>query len=289
MDRFAILKVLINLAAGSLSIQHKCKGPSSTVNTACASGQTCIGEAFTAIQRGDADVMVAGAAEDSLQPFILSGFYKIGVLNAEDNGNPEGASRPFDEDRKGFVVGEGAGALVLEELEHALSRKAKIYAELRGYGCAVEAEHLTRPSEDGDGTYRAMQEAISQGGLTPQDIDQISAHGTSTLEGDYAEAIAIMRLFRMPGPVITASSGNIGHLLGAAGAVQAAFTVLSVRNDEIPPMLNLKKPVSLYSGKIVPRYAKSLIKHKVKAALSNAFGFGGVSTSLLFTKYTGDK
>lgn len=284
MDRFAMLKSLTNLAAGHLSIQFQLKGPSTTVNTACASGQTAVGEAFHLIRRGDADVMVAGGAEEGVQPFLLAGFNKIGALNADDNGNPEGASRPFDQHRKGFVLGEGAGALVLEELEHALSRKANIYAEILGFASTVEAEYLTRPSEDGDGTYRAMVGAMKQAGIEAKNVDMVKAHGTGSEDGDVAEITAILRIFKTPGPVITATKGSIGHLLGAAGAVEAAFAALSVHNDTIPPMINLKYPLDLYAGSLKPNYAKALLKQKVTTVLTNAFGFGGVNTSLVLAK-----
>jgi 3-oxoacyl-[acyl-carrier-protein] synthase II len=286
MDRFAMLKSLTNLAAGHLSIQFQLKGPSTTVNTACASGQTAVGEAFHLIRRGDADVMVAGGAEEGVQPFLLAGFNKIGALNADENGHPEGASRPFDQHRKGFVLGEGAGALILEELEHALSRKAKIYAEVLGFASTVEAEYLTRPSEDGDGTYRAMIGAMKQAGIEAKDVDMVKAHGTGSEDGDVAEITAILRIFKTPGPVITANKGSIGHLLGAAGAVEAAFAALSVHNDTIPPMINLKHPLELYAGTLKPNYARALLKQKVTTVLTNAFGFGGVNTSLVLAKHS---
>lgn len=286
MDRFAMLKSLTNLAAGHLSIQFQLKGPSTTVNTACASGQTAVGEAFHLIRRGDADVMVAGGAEEGVQPFLLAGFNKIGALNADENGHPEGASRPFDQHRKGFVLGEGAGALILEELEHALSRKAKIYAEVLGFASTVEAEYLTRPSEDGDGTYRAMIGAMKQAGIEAKDVDMVKAHGTGSEDGDVAEMTAILRIFKTPGPVITANKGSIGHLLGAAGAVEAAFAALSVHNDTIPPMINLKQPLELYAGTLKPNYARAVLKQKVTTVLTNAFGFGGVNTSLVLAKHS---
>lgn len=284
MDRFAMLKALTNLAAGHLSIHFQLKGPSTTVNTACASGQTAVGEAFHVIRRGDADVMVAGGAEEGVQPFLLAGFNKIGVLNADDNGNPEGAGRPFDWHRKGFVLGEGAGALVLEELAHALSRKAQIYAEVLGFSSAVEAEFLTKPSNDGDGACRAMQGAMKQAEVEAKEVDLVKAHGTGSEDGDAAELTAILRIFRTPGPVISATKGSIGHLLGAAGAVEAAFAALSVHNDMIPPMINLKQPLELHAGRLKPRYATTLLKQKVNTVLANASGFGGVNTSLVLGK-----
>ena len=283
MDRFAMLKALTNLAAGHLSIQFKLKGPTSTVNTASASSQTAIGEAYHLIRRGAADVMVAGGAEEGTHPFLLAGFSKIGALNSENNGNPESASRPFDGLRKGVVLGEGAGAVVLEELEHALARKAEIYAEIQGFGTAVDAEYMTKPSEDGDGAYRAMQAAMRQADI--QDIDHIKAHGTGSEEGDIAELTAIFRLFRSPGPIITAHKGSIGHLLGAAGVVECAFAALSIQQDTVPPIVNMTQPLELYSGTLKPNYARSLLRHKVNTVLCNSFGFGGVNTSLLLSKY----
>jgi len=284
MDRFAMLKALTNLAAGHLAIQFQLKGPSTTVNTACASGQTAVGEAFHMIRRGDADVMVAGGAEEGVQPFLLAGFSKIGALNADSNGHPEGANQPFDLHRKGFVLGEGAGALILEDLDHAVSRKAQIYAEILGFSSTVDAEYLTKPMEDGDGAYRAMQVAMQQAGIEAKDVDMVKAHGTGSEDGDVAELTAILRVFKTPGPVITATKGSTGHLLGAAGAVEAVFAALAVHSDLIPPMINLKQPLRLYAGMLKPHYATSLLKQRVGTVVANAYGFGGVNTSLVLAK-----
>lgn len=279
MDRLGVLKVLQNLAAGGISLQFRLKGPTNTVSTACASGQSAIGEAFHYIQRGDADVMIAVAAEHSVMPFVLAGFSKIGALSRE-TAEPEKASCPFDAGRSGFVIGEGAGALILEDLEHALKREARIYAEIRGYGCCSEGEHLTKPRADGEGAYRVMMNALRQGGLSPEHVGMVNAHATSTEDGDLAEATAIARVFQGLKPVITANKGNFGHLMGAAGVVEAAFTALSISTGVIPPILNLKKPVADLA------FATHLVRKPIEAALSNSFGFGGINTSLLFSKYT---
>lgn len=280
-DQFTMSKLL---TTGHLSSLFHLYGPAVTVNTACASGQTAIGEAFHLIRRGNADVMVAGGAEDSSHPFLVAGFSKIGALNAENNGYPEGASRPFDWFRKGFVLGEGAGAVVLEELEHAQARKAKIYAEVLGFAAVMDAEYLTKSSEDGDGAYRAMQAAMKMAEIEAKEIDHIKAHGTGSEEGDVSELTAILRTFKVPGPVITANKGGIGHLLGAAGVVEAAFATLSVHNDMIPPIVNMKQPLELYAGTLKPNYARTLMKQRVSKVMCNATGFGGVNTSLVLAK-----
>lgn len=278
MDRLGVLKVLQSLAAGGISLQFSLKGPTNTVSTACASGQSAIGEAFHYIQRGDADVMIAVAAEHAVLPFVLAGFNKLGALSRSTS-DPEKASCPFDARRSGFVLGEGAGALILESLDHAIARNARIYAEIRGYGCCSEGEHLTKPNTSGDGAYRAMTQALHQSGLSPEHIGLINAHATSTEDGDVAEAAAISKLFPGSRPVVTANKGNFGHLMGAAGAVEAAFTVLSIKTGVIPPILNLQKPIAELN------FATHLVRQEVQAAISNSFGFGGVNTSLLFTAY----
>jgi 3-oxoacyl-[acyl-carrier-protein] synthase II len=278
-----IPKMLINLAGGFVSMEHNAKGPNTAAVTACATGAHAIGDAFRFIKHGDADVMITGGTESAVEPLSMGGFNQMRALATNRNDEPEKASRPFDEDRSGFVMGEGAGILVLEELEHARARGAKIYAEIRGVGYTGDAYHVSAPS--GEGGRRAMQEALKQGGMTVEDIDYINAHGTSTPVGDQMELETIQGLFGGPDnklePVVTSTKGATGHMLGAAGAVEAVFTTLAVASDTIPPTLNLEKPCVTEGIKHV---TGEPLKTKVDAALSNSFGFGGTNACILISK-----
>ncbi len=280
---FFIPSALINLASGQVSIRYGFKGPNHAVVTACATGAHAVGDASRLIQYGDADVMIAGGAEASVCPIGIAGFIACRAMSTNFNDTPERASRPYDKDRDGFVMGEGAGVLVLEELEHAKQRGAKIYAELIGYGLAGDAYHITAPAEDGDGGYRAMEAAIGHAGIEPADIDYINAHGTSTPLGDEIELGAVERLLGQAAGKTTMSStkSSVGHLLGAAGAVEAAFTVLSLRDQIAPPTINLDNPSVETALDLVPHKAKPM---KIDVALSNSFGFGGTNASLVFKK-----
>jgi 3-oxoacyl-[acyl-carrier-protein] synthase II len=278
---FFITSALINLASGQVSIRHGFKGPNHSVVTACATGAHAVGDAMRFIQYGDADVMVAGGAEATVCPIGIAGFIACRALSTHFNDTPERASRPYDRDRDGFVMGEGAGVLVLEELEHARRRGAKIYAEVIGYGLAGDAHHITAPADDGDGGFRAMRAAIRQAGLEPADIDYINAHGTSTPLGDEIELRAVERLFGQAAGKTTMSSTKsaIGHLLGAAGAVEAAFSVLALRDQIAPPTINLDNPSVDTPIDLTPNAAK---KMTINFAMSNSFGFGGTNASVVF-------
>jgi 3-oxoacyl-[acyl-carrier-protein] synthase II len=280
---FFIPSALINLASGQVSIRYGFKGPNHAVVTACATGAHAIGDASRLIIYGDADVMVAGGAEASICPIGIAGFIACRAMSTNFNATPEKASRPYDKDRDGFVMGEGAGCLVLEELEHARARGAKIYAEVVGYGLAGDAYHITAPADDGDGGYRAMEAAIGHAGIDPADIDYINAHGTSTPLGDEIELGAVERLLGQAAGKVSMSStkSSIGHLLGAAGAVEAAFTVLALRDQIAPPTINLDNPSVETALDLVPNKAKPM---KIDIALSNSFGFGGTNASVVFKK-----
>ena len=278
---FFIPSALINLASGQVSIRHGFKGPNHSVVTACATGAHAVGDAARMIKYGDADVMVAGGAEAAICPVGIAGFIACRAMSTGFNDDPTRASRPYDKGRDGFVMGEGAGVLVLEEYEHAKARGAKIYAEVAGYGLAGDAYHITAPSEDGDGGFRAMQAAIKDAGITPADIDYINAHGTSTPLGDEIELGAVERLLGNSASRVTMSSTKsaTGHLLGAAGAIEAAFTCLAIRDQIAPPTINLddpsvQTPIDLAANKAQPR--------EIKVALSNSFGFGGTNASVVF-------
>jgi 3-oxoacyl-[acyl-carrier-protein] synthase II len=274
---------LINLASGYVSIAHKLKGPNHAVVTACSTGAHAVGDAGRLIALGDADVMVAGGTESPVNRIALAGFAACRALSTGFNDTPERASRPYDRDRDGFVMGEGAGALVLEEYEHAKRRGARIYAELVGYGLTGDAYHITAPAEDGDGAYRCMKAAIARAGLSAGDIDYINAHGTSTPLGDEIELKAVERLVGNAAGKIAMSStkSSIGHLLGAAGAVESIFCLLAMRDGILPPTINLENPSVATAIDLVPQKAQ---KREINTALSNSFGFGGTNASLVFRR-----
>lgn len=280
---FFIPSALINLASGQVSIRHGFKGPNHSVVTACATGAHAIGDAARMIRYGDADVMVAGGAEASVCPIGVAGFIACRAMSTGFNDAPEKASRPYDKDRDGFVMGEGAGILILEEYEHARARGAKIYAEVAGYGMAGDAYHITAPAEDGDGGFRAMRAAVRDAGVAPSEIDYINAHGTSTLLGDEIELGAVTRLLGDAAARATMSSTKsaTGHLLGAAGAIEAAFTCLAIRDQVAPPTINLDNPSVETVVDLVPHKAKPM---KIDIAVSNSFGFGGTNASLVLKK-----
>ena len=271
---------LINLASGYVSIEHGLKGPNHAVVTACSSGAHAIGDAARLIALGDAEVMVAGGAESAICRVGIAGFAACKALCTSFNDAPSKGSRPYDRDRDGFVMGEGAGALVLESLEHAQARGAKIYAEVIGYGMSGDAYHITAPSEDGDGAYRCMTAALKRSGLSAADIDYVNAHGTSTM-ADGIELQAVERVLGNSASKTSMSSTKsaIGHLLGAAGAAEAIFSILPIRDQIAPPTLNLDNPAFETPIDLVPHVAR---KREIRAALSNSFGFGGTNASLIF-------
>jgi len=274
---------LINLASGYVSISHSLKGPNHAVVTACSTGAHAIGDAGRLIALGDADVMVAGGTESPVNRISLAGFAACRALSTGFNETPERASRPYDRDRDGFVMGEGAGAVVLEEYDHAKSRGARIYGELIGYGLSGDAYHITAPAEDGDGAFRCMSAAIRRAGISPADLDYINAHGTSTPLGDEIELKAVERLIGNASGNVAMSStkSSIGHLLGAAGAVEVIFCLLAMRDGVVPPTINLDNPSVGTAIDLVPHKAQ---QRPVNVALSNSFGFGGTNASLVFRK-----
>lgn len=274
---------LINLASGYVSIAHGLKGPNHAVVTACSTGAHAIGDAGRLIALGDAELMVAGGAESPLDRLSMAGFAACRALSTAFNEEPTRASRPYDRDRDGFVMGEGAGVVVLEELEHARARGARIYAELIGYGLSGDAYHITAPAEDGDGALRCMTAAIRRAGVTPAEIDYINAHGTSTPLGDEIELNAVQRLVGDEAGRIVMSStkSSIGHLLGAAGAVEAIFSILAMRDKVAPPTLNLDNPSVKTVVDLVPHRA---CQREIDVVLSNSFGFGGTNASLVFRR-----
>ena len=280
---FFIPSAIINLAAGQVSIRFGAKGPNSATCTACSASAHAIGDAFEIIRRGNADVMIAGGSEAAITPMGIGGFGALRALSTR-NDEPEKASRPFDKNRDGFIVGEGAGVLILEEYELAKARGARIYAELVGYGMSADAYHITAPSEDGEGAFRVMTAAIESAGVTPSDIDYINAHGTSTPQGDALETLAIKRCFGDHAYKVAVSSTKsmTGHLLGAAGGLEAGITVLAVHQQKVPPTINLISPDEGLDLDYVPNQSRSLA---VSYALSNSFGFGGTNGALLFRKY----
>jgi 3-oxoacyl-[acyl-carrier-protein] synthase II len=274
---------IINLASGYVSIEHGLKGPNSAVVTACSTGSHAIGDAGRMIALGDADVMVAGGTESPVNRISLAGFAAVRALSTGFNDTPTKASRPYDKDRDGFVMGEGAGVVILEEYEHAKARGAKIYAELIGYGMSGDAFHITAPTSDGDGAFRCMKAAIKRAGIQPGEIDYINAHGTSTPLGDEIELGAVERVVGNSAGRVSMSSTKsaIGHLLGAAGAVEAIYSLLAMRDGIVPPTLNLDNPSVETPIDLVPHKAR---KREVNVALSNSFGFGGTNASLIFRR-----
>jgi 3-oxoacyl-[acyl-carrier-protein] synthase II len=280
---FFIPSALINLASGQVSIRYGFKGPNHSVVTACATGAHAIGDAARLIKYGDADVMIAGGAESSVVPIGIAGFIACRALTTGFNDQPQKASRPYDKGRDGFVMGEGAGVLVLEEYEHAKARGAKIYAEVAGYGLAGDAYHITAPAEDGDGGFRAMRAALKDAGVAPAEVDYINAHGTSTPLGDEIELGAVERILGNAAGKATMSSTKsaTGHLLGAAGAIEAAFTCLAIRDQVAPPTINLDDPSVETPIDLVPHKAKPM---EINVAMSNSFGFGGTNASVVFKK-----
>ncbi|KFI33916.1 3-oxoacyl-ACP synthase [Haematobacter missouriensis] len=282
---FFIPGALINLVSGQVSIRFGFKGPNHSVVTACSTGAHAIGDAARLIMLGDADVMVAGGAEAAICQIGIAGFNACKALSTKRADDPKSASRPYDADRDGFVMGEGAGIVVLEEYEHAKARGAKIYAEVLGYGLSGDAYHITAPAEDGDGGFRSMKAALNRAGMQPSDIDYINAHGTSTM-ADTIELGAVERLMGDAAASATMSStkSSIGHLLGAAGSVEAIFCILAIRDQVAPPTINLDNPAVEPKLDLAPNKA---VKRKIDVALSNSFGFGGTNASLVMGRVTG--
>ena len=280
---FFIPGLIVNLAAGQVSIRFKAKGPNSAPATACATGAHAIGDAFKIIQRGDADVMIAGGAEAVITPLAVAGFSAMRALSTR-NDDPQRASRPWDRERDGFVMSEGAGIVILEEREHALRRGAPIYAEITGYGMTSDAFHITSPSEDGDGMCRVMETAMKDAGVSREQIDYINAHGTSTPVGDKAESVAIKRVFGDHAPKLAVSSTKsmTGHLLGAAGGLETAIVVRAIKEGVMPPTINYENPDPECDLDYVPNQAR---KRELRHALSNSFGFGGTNATLVFSKH----
>jgi len=274
---------LINLASGQVSIRHGLKGPNHAVVTACSTGSHAIGDAARLIGLGDAEVMVAGGAESPINRIAIAGFAACRALSTGFNDRPKMASRPYDENRDGFVMGEGAGIVVLEELEHAKARGARMYGEVIGYGLSGDAHHITAPASDGDGAYRCMKAALDRAGVSPSQIDYVNAHGTSTPLGDEIEVAAVERVVGDAADGLTMSSTKsaIGHLLGAAGAVEAIFCLLAIRDNIVPPTLNLDNPSIATPIDLVPHKAK---EKPIDVVLSNSFGFGGTNASLVFRR-----
>jgi 3-oxoacyl-[acyl-carrier-protein] synthase II len=283
---FFIPAAIVNLAAGQVSIRFGLKGPNSATCTACSTGAHAVGDSFKIIQRGDADAMVCGGAEAAITPMGVGGFAAMRALSTR-NDDPEHASRPFDVDRDGFVIGEGSGVLVLEELEHARARGAKIYAEMAGYGMSSDAFHITQPSEDGDGAVRVMTNALNDAQIQPHEIGYINAHGTSTFYNDKLETMAIKKVFGDSAYSIPVSSTKsmMGHLLGAAGGVEAGVIALALRDQIVPPTANYENPDPDCDLDYVPNDSRRI---QAKYALSNSFGFGGTNAALLMKRYDGE-
>lgn len=280
LSPFVIPGMIINMISGQVSIKHGLKGPNHAVTTACSTGAHAIGDAARLIKYGDADVMVAGGAEAAICRLGVASFVAARAMSTKFNDTPQKASRPYDRDRDGFVMGEGAGVVVLEEYEHARARGAKIYAEVAGYGLSGDAYHITAPAEDGDGGFRAMKAALGNAGLTAADIDYVNAHGTSTPKGDEIELKAVERLLgsHASNVVMSSTKSATGHLLGAAGAIEAIFSILAIRDGICPPTLNLDNPSVESPINLAPHKA---VKKPVRVALSNSFGFGGTNASVV--------
>ena len=281
---FFIVSAIVNLAAGNVSIRHGAKGPNSATATACAAGAHAIGDSFRLIERGDADVMICGGAESAITPMSVAGFASMKALCSSHNDDPKHASRPFDAERDGFIIGEGSGILILEELEHAKARGAKIYAELVGYGMSGDAFHVTMPDETGSGAIRVMQKALKDAEISPEQVGYINAHGTSTPYNDKFETLAIKQTFGEHAYKLAVSSTKsmTGHALGAAGGIEAVISVLSLYNETLPPTTNYEHPDPDCDLDYVPNEAR---KSKVEYALSNSFGFGGTNACLIFKRY----
>jgi len=281
---FFIPMTIINLVSGQISIRYGVKGPNFSIATACASGTHAIGDAFKMIQRGEVEAMIAGGTESVITPLGIGGFASMKTLSTR-NDEPEKASRPFDMDRDGFVMGEGAGILILEEMESALKRDAKIYAEIIGYGRTCDAYHITSPSPDGEGAARCMKAALDDSGAAPEEINYINAHGTSTKYNDELETLAIKKIFGKHAYKLAVSSTKsmIGHLLGASGGVEGVITVLSIFHNIIPPTINLTTPDPQCDLDYVPNKSRAV---EVNAAMSNSFGFGGTNGCIIFRKYS---
>jgi len=278
---FFVPKSIINMPAGHISIKYGFGGPNIAIATACATGSHSVGEAAEIVKRGDADIMICGGSESAVCRLGMIGFAAMRALSAR-NDDPEHASRPWDRDRDGFVVGEGAGILVLEEYEHAVKRGAKIYAEVAGFGMSADAHHITAPAPNGEGGKRAMEIALSKAGLKTSDVDYVNAHGTSTGLGDVGELIAVKELFDKNKTCMSSTKSMTGHLLGAAGAIEAVFCALAIRDNIVPPTMNLENPIEEVGDfNLVPNTAQ---KRKVDVALSNSFGFGGTNATLVLKR-----
>jgi 3-oxoacyl-[acyl-carrier-protein] synthase II len=282
---FFIPSAIVNLASGWVAIRTGAKGPNSATATACTASAHALGESFRYIQRGDADAMIAGGSEAAITPLGVGGFCSMRALSTR-NDEPQRASRPFDRDRDGFVIGEGSGVVILEELEHAKARGAKIYCELVGYGMSGDAFHITAPSEDGDGAVRVMRKVLKDAGVAPSVVDYVNVHGTSTPRGDEVEVIALRTVFGDHAKKLAFSSTKsmTGHLLGAAGGVEAGFSALALRDQVVPPTINHENPDEGFDLDCVPNVAR---KAELRYVLSNSFGFGGTNGALLFKRYDG--
>lgn len=280
---FFIVGLIVNLASGQVSIRHGAKGPNLANSTACATGTHAVGDSFRLIARGEADAMICGGTEGVITPLAVGGFCAMKALSTR-NDDPTTASRPFDAGRDGFVMGEGSGILILEELERARKRGAPIYAEMAGYGVSADAYHVAAPSADGDGPYRVMVNAVRDAGINPEDLDYINAHGTSTPDGDRIETIAIKRLMGDSARKVAVSSTKsmTGHLLGAAGGLESGITALAIKNDTVPPTINLRQPDPECDLDYVPGEARRI---PVRYAMNNSFGFGGTNACLVLRKY----